>query len=311
MHDPRSARLYAPGGSAVAPTVGENAMPGPITQTEYWNGEVGQRWARNQAVLDAVFAPLTAALWPTADLSPGATVLDIGCGSGATTVIAAQALGPAGRVVAADLSEPLLAVARGRPVLPEAAPIEWIAADAETQDLGAAVFDRAISRFGVMFFGDSRAAFANIRRALKPNGRLTFLCWQAMERNAWVTVPRATVLSLAPDAAPPDPEAPGPFRFADPEALKRLLEAAGFGHVAIDSVERELVLGQSSDGSARAAAEAAAHVAVELGPVARLLREAEQQVRTAAREAVAEALLPHVRDGAVRLGAACWLVSAG
>lgn len=281
------------------------------TQAEYWNGEVGQRWARSQAVLDAVFAPLTEALFAGAGLPPRAAILDIGCGAGATALIAAQAAGPGGRVLAADLSGPLLAVARGRAVPTGAAPVAWVEADAETHDFGAAAFDHAISRFGVMFFADSRAAFANIRRSLKPGGRLTFLCWRAMADNPWVTTPRAAVLPLVPDAGPPDPDGPGPFRFADPEGLARLLRAAGFGDVACAPVARDLVLGRAGDGSARGAAEAAAAVVVELGPVSRLLRERAPPVRQAALAAVTEALLPHARDGAVRLEAGCWLVSAG
>lgn len=286
-------------------------MTATMTQAEYWNGDVGRRWARSQSVLDAVFAPLTEALFAEAGLHPGETVLDIGCGSGATALIAAEAVGSAGRVVAADLSEPLLAVARSRPVPAGAAPIDWIAADAETRDFPAGGFDRAISRFGVMFFADSRAAFANIRRALAPRGRLTFLCWQAMADNPWVTLPRAAVLPLVPDAGPPDFEGPGPFRFADPEGLRRLLAEAGFSGVSVTPVVRDLVLGRAADGSARAAAEAAAAVVVELGPVSRLLRDAEPTLRQAALATVAEALLPHAKDGAVRLAAGCWLVSAG
>lgn len=286
-------------------------MTATMTQAEYWNGDVGRRWARSQSVLDAVFAPLTEALFAVAGLRPGETVLDIGCGSGATALIAAGAVGSAGRVVAADLSEPLLAVARSRPVPADAAPIDWMTADAETRDFAAGRFDRAISRFGVMFFADSRAAFANVRRALAPQGRLTFLCWQAMADNPWVTVPRAAVLPLVPDAGPPDFEGPGPFRFADPEALRRLLAEAGFSDVSVTPVVRDLVLGRAADGSARAAAEAAAAVVVELGPVSRLLRDAEPTLRLAALAAVAEALLPHAEDGAVRLAAGCWLVSAG
>ena len=282
-----------------------------MTQAEYWNGEVGRRWARSQGVLDAVFAPLTEALASAADLRPGERVLDVGCGAGATALIAAEAVGAAGRVAAADLSEPLLAVARERPLPPGAAPVDWIVADAETHAFPAAAYDRAISRFGVMFFSDSRAAFVNLRRALTPRGRLTFLCWQAMVDNPWVTVPRAAVLPLVPDASPPDFSGPGPFRFADADALRGLLAEAGFSGVTVAPVVRDLVLGRAADGSAKAAAEAAAAVAVELGPVSRLLRDAEPPLRQAALSAVAEALLPHARDGAVRLAAACWLVSAG
>ncbi len=172
-------------------------MAGGITQAEYWNGEVGARWARNQAVLDAVFAPLTEALFDRAALRGGESVLDIGCGSGATSLEAARRVGPEGAVTGADISAPLLAVARSRAEAETgAAPIRFVEADVERADLGA--YGQALSRFGVMFFPDSARAFANIRRMLHPGGRLTFLCWRALPENLWVTVPREAVLPLLP-----------------------------------------------------------------------------------------------------------------
>lgn len=284
-------------------------MAGGITQAEYWNGEVGARWARNQAVLDAVFAPLTEALLAGAGLRAGASVLDIGCGSGATTLEAARRVGPGGRVMGADISAPMLAVARGRA---EAAglPIRFAEADVERADLDAGPFDRAISRFGVMFFADSGAAFANVRRMLRPGGRLTVLCWRALAENPWVRVPRDAVLPLLPEIpAPPDPDTPGPFRFADADALALLLRTAGFADVACEPIDRDVVLGRG--GSDAAAAAEAARVALDLGPTSRLVREAEPALRARAAAAVTEALRPHASDGEVRLTAGCWLVRAG
>ena len=283
------------------------AVP-PITQTEYWNGEVGARWALNQTVLDAVFAPLTEALFASAGLQPGEAVLDIGCGSGATTLEAARLVGPSGRVRGADISAPMLAVARARA---EAAgtPIEFDEADVEDADLGAGAFDHAISRFGVMFFSDSKRAFANVRRMLRPDGDLTFLCWRSLLENPWVTVPRDAVLPLLPEMpAAPDPDTPGPFRFADADALAVLLRGAGFRDVACDRVQRDVVLGHG--GSDAEAVEHAARVALNLGPTSRLVREAEPALRERATIAVTEALAPCARDGAVKLSAACWLVRA-
>ena len=283
-----------------------------IDQVAYWNGEVGERWARNRRALDGLFAPLTEALLAHAAPRPGSRLLDIGCGAGEIAMLAANRLGGRGRVVAADVSAPLLAAARSR-VEGEAAggaPIAWIEADAETHDFGDAVFECDLSRFGVMFFSDSVAAFANIRRALVPGSRLVFLCWRAIDENPWVHVPREAVLPLIPDPAPPPGDAPGPFRFADRARLEGILAAAGFRDVACTALDRPLVLGQSSQGSAQEAAEAAAEVALELGPVSRLLREADPALREAARAAVMRALLPHAEAGAIMLGAACWLVSA-
>jgi SAM-dependent methyltransferase len=285
-------------------------MTGGITQAEYWNGEVGARWARNQAALDALFVPLTEALFARTPLAPGDTVLDIGCGAGATTLEAARRVGPGGAVTGADISAPLLAVARDRAAAedPGGAPIRFVEADVETADLGP--FDRILSRFGVMFFPDSARAFANVRRMLKPGGRLTFLCWRALSENPWVSVPRDAVLPLLPEIPPPpQPDTPGPFRFADADPLVALLRDAGFGTVTCESVDRDVVLGQGgSDGDA---AEAAAHVALNLGPTSHLVREAEPTLRARAEAAVTEALRRHAQDGTVRLRAACWLVQAG
>lgn len=285
-------------------------MAGGITQAEYWNGEVGTRWARNQAVLDAVFAPLTEALFERAGLTSGASVLDIGCGSGATTVEAARRVGGAGSVTGADISAPLLAVARARigNEAPGAAPFTFVEADVEQADLGR--FDAALSRFGVMFFPDSPRAFANIRRMLRPGGQLTFLCWRALSENLWVQVPREAVMPLLPEVPPPPaPDTPGPFRFADADALASLLRGAGFGSVTCTSLDRDVVLGRGDTDAA--AAEAAAHVALNLGPSSHLVREAAPDLRARAEAAVTAALRRHAADGAVRLRAACWLVQAG
>lgn len=284
-------------------------MAGGITQAEYWNGEVGTRWARNQAVLDAVFAPLTEALFDGAGLKSEASVLDIGCGSGATTVEAARRVGTAGRVTGADISAPLLAVARTRVggEAPGAAPITFVEADVEQAELG--TFDAALSRFGVMFFPDSPRAFANIRRMLRPGAQLTFLCWRALLENLWVQVPREAVMPLLPELPPPPaPDTPGPFRFADADALAALLRGAGYGSVTCEPLDRDVVLGRG-DTDAEAAA-AAAHVALNLGPSSHLVREAEPDLRARAEAAVTEALRRHASGGAVRLRAACWLVQA-
>lgn len=285
-------------------------MAGGITQTEYWNGEVGTRWARNQAVLDAVFAPLTEALFDRAGLKTGAPVLDIGCGSGATTLEAARRVGAAGRVTGADISAPLLAVARARisGEAPGAAPITFTEADVEQADLGS--FDAALSRFGVMFFPDSPRAFANIRRMLRPGGQLTFLCWRALAENLWVQVPREAVMPLLPEVPPPPaPDTPGPFRFADADALGALLRGAGFGSVTCEALDRDVVLGRGETDAEAAAA--AAHVALNLGPSSHLVREAEPDLRARAEAAVTEALRRHASGGTVGLRAACWLVQAG
>ena len=281
-------------------------------QIAYWNGEVGQRWARNQRALDAAFAPLPAALIDRAALRVGARILDVGCGAGETALIATNRIGPRGDIVACDVSAPLLDVARGR-VEREAAggaSIDWTEADAATHAFGAASFEHILSRFGVMFFADSEAAFAHLRYALVPGGRMTFLCWRSLDANPWVSVPRAAVLPLVPDYVPPPADGPGPFRFADRADLEKILRLAGFKDVVCEPVDRGLTLARSADGSAAAATAAATRFVLELGPVSRLVRDGDPRLKAEAFTAVREVLRGHVEMGAVTLGAACWLVSA-
>lgn len=271
-------------------------------QSDYWNGEVGQRWAAYHQALDAAFAPFTEALFAGAALDPGDRVLDIGCGAGDTALIAARRVGRSGRVTAADLSEPLLAVGRERAAreAPDAAPIEWLRADAQDHAFEPQ-FDHALSRFGVMFFEDSAAAFANIRRALVTGGRLRFLCWRSMAENQWVTLARDAVLPLLPEVEPPQPDAPGPFRFAAPDTLLPILEAAGFRAIACEPIDRLMRVG--------ATPEAAADFVATRGPVARLLRERDPALQATALKIITQLFTERFGKGPIDLGAACWLVS--
>jgi len=282
------------------------------TQSEYWNGDAGARWARHQATFDRVFTPLTERLFAGAALRPGDAVLDVGCGAGATTLRAADIVGPSGRVTAADVSAPLLAVtarrAASRP--PGGASIALVEADAQTHAFADAAFTHLISRFGIMFFDDSIAAFANLRRALRLEGRLTALCWRPQAENAWIDHPFGLVRALVPEPEPTPPDAPGPFRFADPARLRAVLTAAGFRDIAVAPVDEPLVLGRSETGDAREAAEAAAQFALDLGPASRLVRDQTPAIRARAHEIVLRDFEGRVADGAVRLAAACWLVTA-
>ncbi|MES2343479.1 MAG: methyltransferase domain-containing protein, partial [Pseudomonadota bacterium] len=177
-------------------------------------------------------------------------------------------------------------------------------ADAQTAPFEVASFDAAFSRFGVMFFADPPAAFANIRRALKPGGRLAFVCWRPAGENPVMSLPMAAAMAHlpAPPVPPPaaDPHAPGPFAFADPERVRGILAAAGFGDVEITPHDQKIGSGDLDQ---------TLTVALKVGPLGAMLRENPGH-RDAVIAAVREALAPHARPEGVRLDSATWIVTA-
>ena len=271
-------------------------------QIEYWNDNAGPQWVREQERLDATVVIHGDVVLERADLEPGHSVLDVGCGTGQTTVAAAKAVGTAGRVVGADVSRVMLDAARRRAAT-EGCEIELLEVDAQEADLGDAGFDRAISRFGVMFFDDPSRAFANIRGACRPGGRLTFVCWQSLQNNPWVAIPARALFEVIPPPEP-DPHAPGPFAFADPDRVRTILEGAGWSDVRIEGVERRMGFG---DGGLTDTLDFLANI----GPVASTLRRLDDEaLARKALAAVERTLEEHAEDGKLTFSSATWLVQA-
>lgn len=272
-------------------------------QIDYWNGPAGQNWARMQERMDAVLTPVTAALLSLAAPQPGEDVLDIGCGSGETTLALAGAVGDDGSALGLDISEPLLERARARAaeLLSDA---EFRNADAASFDTESG-FDLLVSRFGVMFFDDPIAAFANLHDLAAPGGRLCFACWQEESENLWATLPMRVLADLLPPSPACDPLAPGPFAFADPERVHAILVTAGWQDIAFHALPFTMTIGDGVDPVA-----SAVHFNLRIGPAARMIRDAGPDVEPAARVALAAALGAYVSGGVVGLPAAVWLVSA-
>ena len=272
----------------------------------YWNEGAGPAWVAMQERLDVQVGPFGALALERAALAPGERVLDVGCGCGATTLDIARAVGERGRVTGIDVSAPMLARARARAAgagLGER--IAWRCEDAQTAALGEGAFDCVYSRFGVMFFSDPPAAFANLRRALRPGGRLVFVCWQARERNPWMTVPALAAMEHVAFPPPPPPDAPGPFAFADRERVRGILEAAGFASIVHEPVERAMQLGGGD-------VEEALELFLAVGPVGQALREAQAgpELRARVEDAVRRALATFRTPRGVEAPAAAWIVSA-
>jgi SAM-dependent methyltransferase len=269
-------------------------------QVEMWNTRSGATWVRFQEQLDRQIDALGLATLDALALRPGEAVLDIGCGCGQTSLELAERVGVTGRVLGVDVSEPMLGLARERPAPVSAGEVEFLLADAQTADLGQGRFDAAFSRFGVMFFDDPVAAFANIRKAMKAGGRLAFLCWRSPAENPLMTAPMRAAAHLFPPTAPADPHAPGPFAFADPDRVRSILQAAGWNDPRADPLDMP-------SGTQRL--EDAIELAVNLGPLGMALRENPDR-RDAARQVLGEALAPYLTDGVVRFPTATWIVTA-
>ena len=275
-------------------------------QRSYWNEQAGPIWVAQQERLDEQIRPHGELALAALAAAPGERVLDLGCGCGETTLALAARVGPQGSVLGVDLSEPMLARARERAAAAGLGPLEFLAADAQTAAFAEARFDAAFSRFGVMFFGAPEVAFANVRRALRPGGRLAFVCWRPVAENAWVRVPMQAAAPFFPSPpAPPPPDAPGPFSLADAGRVRRILAAAGFEAIRVEAVDLPLT---PAGGDPNGAAELFLHI----GPLGAALRElgAGPELRERVREAVRKSFEPHLRAGRVELDSAVWLVQA-
>jgi ubiquinone/menaquinone biosynthesis C-methylase UbiE len=275
-------------------------------QIAYWNGDAGDRWASMQARIDALFAPLTQPALDRANLAPREAMLDIGCGSGATSLEASRYVGEEGKVLGVDVSRPMLKLASRRRHIGGFTQLDFLEADAATHAFEPS-FDVLFSRFGWMFFADPVAAFTNLHRALKPGGRVVLMTWQRLSKNPWFLTPVIAIREVLPadPAEPkPDPLAPGPFAFADADRIKQTLAAAGFSAVQVEPFEATMRLAGPGD------IDGAADFSTQIGPGSRLIADAPEEKRPAMLEAVRRALATHDSAAGVNLGAAVWVVTA-
>ena len=268
-------------------------------QVAYWNETAGRTWADLQDRIDRQIRPLGLAAMERLAPASGEQVLDVGCGCGDTSLELARRVGPEGGVLGLDISAPMLEVARGRAEAAGARNLAFHEADAQTAALPGGR-DAVFSRFGVMFFADPTAAFANLRSALRPGGRLGFVCWRPLAENLWMRLPAETAAGLVPPAPPPEPGAPGPFAFADPDRVRRILAEAGFTGIEI-SAHDEAIGGLDLEGTVA--------MSFRVGPLGAILRE-RPDLAPLLRERVREAVSPWLRGDAVYMPSATWLVSA-
>jgi ubiquinone/menaquinone biosynthesis C-methylase UbiE len=271
-------------------------------QIAYWNGPSGQRWADRQQVQDILFRPVADILIDRAKPEAGEHIIDVGCGSGATAIAFAEKVRPSGHVLGIDVSGPMLA--RARASAPKELPVDFVMADATDYPFDPASFDLLASRFGVMFFAEPALSFANMRKALRPSGRLAFACWREPRENPFFMVPLQAAYRHVPKLPQLGPEDPGPFAFAAEERVRRILTEAGFTGIDMEPCPLSLdaAIGRGLDGAVQGA--------LEVGPVSRAVEGQPDELRAAAARSIREALTPFAKGDAVLLPASIWIVTA-
>jgi SAM-dependent methyltransferase len=273
--------------------------PTNTAMAQRWDGPSGEFWVEHADVFESQVAAYRDSYLAATGIEPGAHVLDVGCGSGRTAREAARLVGPTGRVTGIDLSGPMLELARRRAAAEGLDTVSFEQADAQVADLGTARYDRVISRNGVMFFGDPVTAFANLARALRPDGRLVVLVWQSLAENEWYTDFRTA--GADGRALPPlPPDAPGPFALGDPGRVRAVLTAAGFAEPELAGLRRTMIYGP----------DVATAETMALSVIATLLDELDDAGRQRARAALRRTLEEHLGPAGVAYRSAMWIITA-
>ena len=275
-------------------------------QVADWNGQSGEYWAANQARLDAMIAVFGQAAIEAAAPVTGERVLDVGCGAGASTLALAARVGAGGYVLGVDISEPL--IGRARALAPKNTSALFRVSDASSAELPEGAFDILFSRFGVMFFDDPTGAFAHMRRALRPGGRVAFVCWRGLAENDWVRLPMGAIKDIVPLPAPPGHEAPGPFSFGDRGRVTRILTAAGFTDIAIAPFDACIPFGEGE--TRDAAIDDAVRMVFEGSPLSRVLADQPDDIRDHAWSAVRATFAGLPGERSVMIDGAAWIVIA-
>lgn len=273
-------------------------------QDAYWNGEGGQRWLAAAESTDRTLINFTNKIEQVAAARARERVIDVGCGTGATSRRLAEAVGPEGHVLGVDIATPLIEIATKDAHAAGLSNTEFKVSDATVFDFAGVNADLMFSRFGVMFFGDPNAAFANLRNGMKSGGRLAFVCWQPLPKCEFFMLPLQAALELLPAPEAPPPGTPGPFAFGDPDRTRGILEGAGFVDVALDPFEANMELAIASDFSR------SVEMITGLGPVGRMLTDETEDMKAKVKDLVGKALQSRMTDEGIQLKGAVWVVTA-
>lgn len=268
-------------------------------QAAIWNGDAAQAWVEAQPLLDQMFEGIETMLVATVSAERHQQVLDIGCGTGSTTLAASRRLGAKGHCVGVDISAPMIAAARARAER-EALSTSFICDDAQRHVFAPESFDLIISRFGVMFFDDAVAAFTNLRHAARKNAECRLIVWRSAEENPFMTTAERAAIKLLPHLPVRQPDAPGQFAFARQDRVSSILHASGWADIEIQPIDVLCTFPESE----------LMRYLTRMGPLGRVLQEVDAQTRSKVVATVRAAFDPYVHGDQVSYTAACWNVGA-
>ena len=268
-------------------------------QIALWNDTAGRAWVETQETLDRVLRPFQDLLVEAVATRKARRVLDVGCGTGSTTLAVARQIKAKGAVVGVDISQPMIALARQRAAV-ENTPPHFVCADAQTHAFDANAFDMIISRFGVMFFDDPVRAFENLRRAAAPGADLRCIAWRSAAENPFMTAAESAAAPLLAELPARKLDEPGQFGFADRARVYSILEESGWSAIDIRPLDVDCALPQRE----------LQEYITKLGPLGRVLPQLDERTRARVMNEVRAAFEPYAYGTEVRFTAACWMIGA-
>ena len=271
-----------------------------VDQKEFWNDIKGKLWVDMQPRIDEMMLPFGEKAISALQPQPGEKILEIGCGTGTVTLALADRVTPSGQVFAADISKPMLHMAISRAKARES--ITFVEADAQVFSFPKGVFDAVFSRFGVMFFEDPVAAFRNFHDAVRPGGRLAYVCWADRKDNPWIRIPTGASKAFLEIPPPPEDDAPGQFAMEREARVREILGGAGWSDIEVERFDLEHSLGED-------VADAAGFIS-QMGPMSEPFSLADNATKRKCLDVIQKALLPYAGPAGVAMRFATWVVSA-
>ena len=271
-------------------------------QKEFWNDLKGELWVELQTRIDPMLSVFDQKLFEVLEAQSGERALEIGCGTGTTTLKMSECLGPSGSIHAVDFSRPMICRAQERASEASVDHADFVEAEAQEYDYPSGEFDLAYSRFGVMFFQDPVKAFSKIRNAMKPGGRLGYICWADKSKNPWISEPAQVAKEFLELPKPPGEDEPGMFSMCREERIFEILEKAGWSEIKVEWFESTNMIGKN--------AEDAADFISRMGPMSEPFSEADEGQKQKTLEALRTFLKDRETPNGVQMGFGNWVVTA-